>query len=127
MAGSKVPKQKNGDDIPPDKLGCARKLAASHVKVEGTISAVAYITSAAEHRKDEPIKLLEINSATSASGFFPVAFGPSKDVPYSSTLVELTPAEARKLERRQLEGWPADWRVGKWLYRRRRGRPRSKG
>jgi len=120
MAGTNLIKPNTEVQIPKDKLKYAKKLADSHINIESTISGVAYITSASEQNKSEPIKLLEINSATSASGFFPVAFGPSNDIPYNSTLVELTPDEAKKLERKQLDGWPKDWEVGKWLFKRRK-------
>jgi hypothetical protein len=107
------------------KLKYAKKLAASHVKIEGTISGIAYITSTDENKAGEPIKLLEINSATSASGVFPVTFGPTGEIPYYSTLIELTPKEARDLEKKQLKSWPQNWEVGKWLYKKRKYKLKS--
>jgi hypothetical protein len=108
------------------KLGFARMLAKSHLKVEDTITGVAYITSARENCADEPIKLLEVNTATSASGVFPVSFGPTGEIPYHSTLIELTPGEARKLNGKALEGWPKDWEIGRWLYRRHKAGSRGR-
>ena len=77
------------------KLKYARKLSNIHRRVEDTISGVAYITSAAEADPKEPIKVMEINSATSAAGFFPIMFGPTERIPFTTTLLELTPKEAR--------------------------------
>ncbi len=87
--------------------------------LESTISAVGYITSDLEDNPQEPIKLLEINSATSASGFFPVSFGPSDKTPFNRTLVGLTPKEANDLENGKLEGWPGNWKI-EWVYMRKK-------
>jgi hypothetical protein len=122
-----VKMKKPAKSIEDDKMEYAKRLAKSHVEIEGTISGVAYITGSADKNADEPIKMLEINSATSASGFFPVTFGSSGEIPYPSTVVEITPEEAKKLEKNQLDGWPKDWKVGEWLYRRKRNlRSRSR-
>lgn len=94
----------------------AKRLAQAHRNLESTIKEIRYITSAAkEDNPNEPIKLLEVNTATSASGFFPVTFAPAKDIPFSSTLVEITPEEAKKLKKKELAGWPDDWVLGEKL------------
>lgn len=97
----------------------ALQLARTHAGLENTISAVGYITSGSENNPQEPIKLLEINSATSASGFFPVTFGPSDTIPFNRTLVELTPKEAKDLENGKLEGWPDNWKI-EWLIEKKK-------
>lgn len=107
------------------KLKYARKLSNIHRRVEDTISGVAYITSASEADPKEPIKVMEINSATSAAGFFPIMFGPTERIPFTTTLIELTPKEARAVEKGTLEDWPKDWEIGKWLYKRPKKQPKS--
>ena len=97
----------------------ALQLARTHSRLESTISAIGYITSDSENNPHEPIKLLEINSAISASVFFPVAFGPSDTIPFKRILVELTPKEAKDLENGKLEGCPDNWKIEEWLYKKK--------
>ena len=107
------------------KLKYARKLSTIHRRVEDTISGVAYITSASEADPKEPIKVMEINSATSAAGFFPIMFGPTERIPFTTTLIELTPKEAREVEKGTLEDWPKDWEIGQWLYKKPKKQSKS--
>lgn len=87
----------------------------AHKNLESTIREIRYITSPKEADPNEPIKLLEINSATSESGFFPVTFAPDRNIPFRSTLIEITPGEAKKLKKNELVGWPEGWKVGEKL------------
>jgi len=97
----------------------AMKITKKHTQLEDTISAVGYITSDLDDNPQEPIKLLEINSASSASGFFPVTFGPTDSTPFKRTLVELSPKEAKELEKGTLAGWPSNWKIEQWLFRKK--------
>ncbi len=115
------PKSDVQKNIQKEKIKYAKKLSSIHANLEDTISGIAYIQSGSEENPDEPIKLLEINSATAPSGFFPVVFGPSEKIPYKSTLVELTPKEAQELEKGNLRDWPKDWQIGEWIYKKNKG------
>ncbi|HEY2410281.1 MAG TPA: hypothetical protein VGI10_29955, partial [Polyangiaceae bacterium] len=69
-----------------------------------------------EHDSGEPIKLLEVNSATSASGIWPIAFTPDPpEVPYGSVVVEVTPEEYTAIKEEAL-ALPPGWTLGKELY-----------
>jgi hypothetical protein len=116
----KTPISTGSINILTTKHQCALRIARTHTKLEDTISAVGYITSDSEDNPQEPIKLLEINSAVTPSGFFPVTFGPSETTPFKRTLVELTPKEAKDLDNGKLEGWPSGWKIEKWLYKKRK-------
>lgn len=66
-----------------------------------------------EQRPDEPIKLLEVNEGTVASGILPLRFGPSKasGIDFSCIIVEVTPDEYEQIEREELK-LPYGWTVG---------------
>lgn len=90
----------------------ARELATSHSRLEPSVQRIVRLVSETEDAPDEPIKLLELNAQTVSSGIVPVFFGPSRDVPYSSVIVEVTESEYQQVEAQKLKlpsGWhPAD-------------------
>lgn len=93
----------------------AVKLARMHYEIEEGVTRIFRIAGAsdAETRLDEPIKLLEVNEDTVASGIMPIWFGPLPDVGlnHSCIIIEVTPDEFQKLQDGHLE-LPHGWSVG---------------
>ena len=77
-----------------DKDQATRDLVEHHLAVQPELSVVYRIVNDNEASPDEPIKLLEVNGATLATGSVEVfGFGPSHDLPFSVQLAEVTPGE----------------------------------
>lgn len=87
----------------------ARELADWHFGVEPDLKQVIRIVGGNEDEPNEPIKLLEINAATVATGSVePFAFAPSKSVPFPTVIAEITPEELERIQRNEMklpEGW----------------------
>jgi hypothetical protein len=92
-----------------DKDEAARDLIQHHFAVEPELRAVYRIMSANETSPDEPIKLLEVNAATVATGSVEVfGFAASKSTPFSVMIAEVTPDELEQLKsnpRAMPHGW----------------------
>jgi hypothetical protein len=74
----------------PDKDEVAQRLADAHHDADPAILRVVRLVSPHEAMRLEPVKLLEVNPATSPSGVLPIAFAPDPpDVPFPSILVTL--------------------------------------
>jgi hypothetical protein len=101
------------------KDNTARRLAESHATVEPTITAIVRLRSENEDASDEPIKLLEVNTATVPTGVMPISFGASHSVPFPSVVVELTDAEFQEVQKDKLR-LPNGWTIGETLFARRR-------
>jgi hypothetical protein len=93
----------------------AQELATFHAEVEQSVVRVIRLRTNCEDDPNEPIKLLELNRNTIASGIVPVYFGPSDEVPYPSVVVEVTESEFVNVERQSLK-LPEGWRIGEVLY-----------
>jgi hypothetical protein len=93
----------------------ARYLAQKHYQIERSVTHILRITSQAdaETRPDEPIKLLEVNEETVASGVVPIAFAPdpASGIHYPSVIVEVTPDEFQKIKSEELK-LPVGWILG---------------
>jgi hypothetical protein len=97
----------------PSKEEVARKLAEIHFNVEEGMRKIFRYTAdpKVESLPTEPIKLLQVNENTFASGtVLPISFGPIKDkgIPYPSVIIEVTPEEFRRIQKHELklpEGW----------------------
>jgi len=101
----------------PDKNETARLLANAHCESEPAIREIIRLVNDTENQSAEPIKLLEVNPATSPSGILPVVFGPDPpDVPYPSIVVEVTERELDEIRAGRLP-LPNGWRLGDTLYR----------
>jgi hypothetical protein len=87
----------------------ARELATWHFGVEPDLEQVIRILGDREDEPGEPIKLLEVNAATVATGSVePFAFAPSASVPFPTVLAEVTPEEFERIQRNEIElprGW----------------------
>lgn len=98
------------------KHDTAQRLAAAHRRVEPTIGRIVRLVAPHEDDEHEPIKLLEVNSATSPSGICPIAFtAEPPDIPYPSVVVEVTEDEYGQILRGALP-LPEGWRLGDELY-----------
>ncbi len=93
----------------PTKDETVRTLAAAHFRVEPDLSRVVRIVSADEDAPGEPIKLLEVNAATVATGSVEAfGFAPTPAVPFPTLIAEVTPEEYSRIERNEIalpEGW----------------------
>jgi hypothetical protein len=92
------------------KADAARTFAVAHYEAEPGLTRIIRFTSSAESEVIEPIKLLEVNEATVPSGVMPLHFGPApaSGVPFPSVIVEVTPEEFDRIQRRELQlppGW----------------------
>ncbi len=100
----------------PEKDEIARLLADAHRQIEPSISRIIRLVADREGEAREPVKLLEVNPATSPSGIFPIAFtADPPDVPYPSVVVEVTEAEFEQIRDGKLP-LPAGWRLGDTIY-----------
>ncbi|MCX7018556.1 MAG: hypothetical protein NTY46_06110 [Candidatus Sumerlaeota bacterium] len=93
----------------------ALALASAHQSMEPTINRIIRLISDHEDEVHEPVKLLEVNPATSPSGIFPIAFtADPPGVPYPSIVVEVTEDEFEQITSGKLT-LPAGWRLGETL------------
>ncbi len=94
----------------------AAQLAEAHRNMEPTISRIIRLVAEREDDVREPVKLLEVNPATSPSGIYPIAFAASPpEVPYPSVIVEVTEAEFEQINAGTLR-LPAGWHFGNTLF-----------
>jgi hypothetical protein len=77
----------------------AQELADAHFRVEPDLKTLYWIVPENENENEnEPIKLLEVNAATVASGSGEVyAFAPTREFPYRTAIAEVTPEEFEHL------------------------------
>jgi hypothetical protein len=92
-----------------DKDQAARELVDHHFTVEPGLNLVYRLVNDNEASPTEPIKLLEINEATIATGSVEVfGFGPSRNLPFSVEIAEITPGEF-ELFRNDPRALPTGW------------------
>jgi hypothetical protein len=95
------------------KQAVAQRLAEAHYAIEPGIERIIRLLAfSSEQEEDprEPVKLLEVNPATTAVGIRPVFFGPhaASGIFYPSVIVEVTPEEYRQIRGKSLplpNGW----------------------
>ena len=101
-----------------DKDQEALRLAEAHYQIEDGIREIYRFKSVVEREIaiEEPIKLLEVNENTIASGIMPIHFGPApaQDIHYSTVVVEVTPEEYQQIRAKQLK-LPAGWETQELL------------
>ena len=99
-----------------EKDDTARVLAEAHHQEQTTITRIVRLLGPREEDGSEPIKLLEVNPATSPSGIWPIAFTPDPpEVRFGSVVVEVTPAEYEDIVAQRLL-LPHGWTLGDTLY-----------
>jgi len=100
----------------PTKEQVAGLLARAHLQAEPHIARIVRVPGDREHEPSDPVKLLEVNPATSPSGIVPVTFSPDPpSVPFASVVVEVTEDEFARLEKGELS-LPDGWSIGPTLY-----------
>ena len=96
----------------------ARILAQKHYETDGDLKAVLWFTGSSESEQNdrEPIKLLEVNAGTVSSGIMPLHFAaiPAMGISYPSVIVQVTPEEFKRIERKELS-LPKNWLTHKEL------------
>jgi hypothetical protein len=101
-----------------EKTRVAKDLAKKHYRSETGLTRIFRLTGTAEVevRPAEPIKLLEVNDNTFASGVRPLQFGPApaSGVPFPSVIVEVTPEEFTRIQSDELK-LPRGWTLGEEL------------
>jgi hypothetical protein len=87
----------------------AQVLVDWHFRIEAELVKVFRIIADDEGEPNEPIKLLEVNAATLASGsVMPFAFAKTNSIPYRTVIAEVTPDEFELIQHEKLslpEGW----------------------
>jgi hypothetical protein len=100
----------------PDKSEMARELAHAHRRFEPSISRIIHLVAEQDSNAGEPVKLLEVNPQTFASGIWPVLFGADPpQIPFPSVVVEVTEWEYEAIRAGSLP-LPQGWRLGETLY-----------
>lgn len=100
----------------PERDEVARLLADAHREMDPAISRIIRLVTDREGEAREPVKLLEVNPATSPSGILPIAFTADPPrIPYPSVVVEVTEAEFEQIRDGKLP-LPSGWRLGDTLY-----------
>lgn len=92
-----------------NKEQAAKQLTDHHFAIEPDLHFIFRIVNDNEASPNEPIKLLEVNAATVASGSVEVFnFGPSKEIPFPVQIAEVTPDEYERFKSNPNvfpEGW----------------------
>src|SRR5437879_5921190 len=95
----------------PTKQEAAQKLAQAHFLIEEGLVNIFRLVSQAESDA-EPIKLLEVNRDTVATGIMPLGFdaAPERGIPYRSVIIEVTPEEYQRIRSAELN-LPNGWQI----------------
>jgi hypothetical protein len=104
----------------PTKEEAARELANKHYEIEPSVTQIFTVCDRPELEvlPTEPIKLLEVNENTIASGIMPLGFdaAPASGIPYPAVIIEVTPDEMKKIQSNELS-LPHGWQLGALLPR----------
>ncbi len=95
----------------PNKDAVAAELIHWHFQIEPGLVAVYRVTNDRESDPKEPIKLIEVNADTIATGSFEAyGFAATREVPFPTLIAEVTPDELAELRRngRLPTGWDVD-------------------
>jgi hypothetical protein len=101
----------------PSKDETANALASAHRRIDPNIQSIfRLVDTARETDPNEPVKLLEINQSSTATGIMPVYFtpAPGQGIHYSSVIIELHPSEWDQLQQ-GLISLPKNWNLDKQL------------
>jgi len=98
-----------------ERIKAARSLASKHYRLEPAITQIHTLTSGSKQESSpaEPIKLLEVNKNTVASGIMPLWFeaAPARGIPFATVIIEVTPEEYGRIRRKELR-LPDGWTLG---------------
>lgn len=96
----------------------AKDLALWHFQVEPDLVRVVRLVAEDEIDPAEPIKLLEVNAATFATGSVePFAFAPTQSVPFPTVIAEVTPSEFQRIESGEI-ALPSGWSLSDIVFER---------
>jgi hypothetical protein len=99
-----------------DKTEMAKTLARAYKQADPTISRIVRVLADPEQEATEPVKLLEVNPETSASGIIPVSLGAAPpEFPFPSVVIEVTENEFDAIREGKLP-LPEGWRLDETLY-----------
>lgn len=87
-------------------------LARSHREADPSLRAIYRLISAHEEDPEEPIKLLEVNPDTPATGVDPIRFNahPPSGLHYPAVIVEVTPEEFGEIKNGRVR-LPDHWQL----------------
>jgi hypothetical protein len=104
--------------IMSDREMAEKLLAGRHYLLEPEITEIRTLCSGSAYEATEPIKLLEVNPNTIASGIMPLRFDaiPGSGINFPSVIVEITPDEYEQIKRKELS-LPNGWTLGPILPR----------
>ena len=89
------------------KMAAAKRVIAYHFSVQPELQEVYYIGP--DTSTKTPIKLLEINEATPATGAIePFVFAATDEMPYTTAVAEITPDELKHFKAHP-EDLPGGW------------------
>lgn len=93
----------------PTKDEAVQELIDWHFQIAPEIVKVYRFLSDNENAPDEPIKLLEVNKETLATGrVTPFGFAKTEEIPYTTVIAMVTPEEMNQIEENSLplpRGW----------------------
>lgn len=93
----------------------ASRLALEHYRIEPGIVRILRLVRAdgEEDAAMEPVKLLEVNEHTIATGIQPLQFGPvtARGITCPSVIIEVTPSEYDQIGKGDLR-LPNHWKIG---------------
>jgi hypothetical protein len=91
----------------------ARRLIEWHFRVEPYLREVYRMLAEDEDAQDEPIKLLEVNEATIATGAIEAfGFTPTDEIPFMTVIAEVTSDELAALRERP-GAFPKGWSLSR--------------
>ena len=100
----------------------AQALADIHYAVEDGMTHIYRLMADEENERkpQEPVKLLEVNTDTIATGIMPLFFGryPDRGIDFPSVVIEVTPEEFERIKSQELKlpnGWAIDHEMPRLL------------
>lgn len=77
----------------PDRVSIAQELLHYHLRNDPDILRAFYVAREGGDHAADPLRFLEVTTATSAVGVIPIYFGASKEVPYPVVIIDLAENE----------------------------------
>lgn len=102
-------------DVLGQKRRYAQKMARRQYAIDPGMQKIFWVLgpTKAEQDASEPVKLLQVNKDTMATGILPLFFPiiPEEGFPFRSVIIEITPEEYKKVKSRELN-LPNGWKLG---------------
>lgn len=111
----------------PDRQEAMQQLARDRYLYEDGIETIHSIKSKDGDKPEDPIRLLQVNTNTTASGIVALRFPPTPaSGNFPTIIVEVTPGEYRDIKEEKLK-LPVDWVVGEEIPREDRAEGAGNG